>query len=61
MVISGVASGLIAVILFYETNGLINKVLDAVGLEPIAWQSEGTAGDDLGDDRCRSGSASAST
>jgi multiple sugar transport system permease protein len=41
MVISGIASGLIAVILFYETNGLINKVLEAVGLDPIAWQSEG--------------------
>ena len=32
---------MIAVILFYETNGLINKVLEAVGLDPIAWQSDG--------------------
>ncbi|MFF2486038.1 carbohydrate ABC transporter permease [Microbacterium sp. NPDC058062] len=40
MVISGVASGMIAVILFYESNGLINKLLEAVGLQPIAWQSE---------------------
>jgi ABC-type sugar transport system permease subunit len=40
MVISGVASGMIAVILFYESNGLINKLLEAIGLQPIAWQSE---------------------
>lgn len=43
MVISGVASGMIAVALFYQSNGLINKVLIAIGLEPIAWQSDGTA------------------
>jgi multiple sugar transport system permease protein len=42
MVISGVASGMIAVILFYESNGLINKVLTAIGLSPVAWQSQGT-------------------
>jgi multiple sugar transport system permease protein len=41
MVISGVASGMIAVILFYQSNGLINKVLEAIGLSPVAWQSEG--------------------
>ncbi|BDZ54464.1 carbohydrate ABC transporter permease [Agromyces marinus] len=41
MVISGVASGMIAVILFYESNGLINKVLVATGLDPVAWQSQG--------------------
>ena len=41
MVISGVASGMIAVALFYQTNGLINKVLTAVGLQPVSWQSEG--------------------
>lgn len=40
MVISGVASGMIAVIIFYQTNGIINKVLEALGLSPIAWQSE---------------------
>ena len=40
MVISGVASGMIAVILFYQSNGLINKLLEAAGLTPIAWQSE---------------------
>lgn len=42
MVISGVASGMIAVILFYESNGLINKVLTAIGLSPVGWQSQGT-------------------
>lgn len=41
MVISGVASGMIAVIIFYQSNGLINKVLTAIGLSPVAWQSEG--------------------
>ncbi|MFF2371223.1 carbohydrate ABC transporter permease [Agromyces sp. NPDC058110] len=41
MVISGVASAMVAVILFYESNGLINKVLTAVGLSPVAWQSQG--------------------
>jgi multiple sugar transport system permease protein len=41
MVISGVASAMIAVILFYESNGLVNKVLEAVGLGRVAWQSEG--------------------
>lgn len=41
MVISGVATGMIAVIMFYQTNGIINKVLEAIGLSPIAWQSEG--------------------
>lgn len=40
MVISGVASGMIAVILFYESNGLINKLLQAAGLPAVAWQSE---------------------
>lgn len=43
MVISGAATGMIAVALFYQSNGLINKVLEAIGLQPIAWQSDGTA------------------
>ena len=43
MVISGVAAGMIAVALFYQSNGLINKVIAALGLPPIAWQSDGTA------------------
>ncbi|MBQ9917593.1 MAG: sugar ABC transporter permease [Microbacterium sp.] len=41
MVISGVASGMIAVILFYQSNGLFNKILTAAGLSPVGWQSEG--------------------
>lgn len=41
MVISGVAAGMISVILFYQTNGLFNKVLDAVGLPAVDWQSQG--------------------
>ena len=41
MVISGVASGMIAVIIFYQSNGIINKVLQAIGLPTIAWQSDG--------------------
>ena len=42
MVISGVASGMIAFIIFYQSNGIINKVLSAVGLNPVAWQSDGS-------------------
>lgn len=41
MVISGVASGMIAVIMFYESNGLVNKILNAIGLESVGWQSQG--------------------
>lgn len=41
MVISGVASGQIAGIIFYESNGIVNKVLEVLGLSPVAWQSEG--------------------
>lgn len=41
MVISGVASGMISVILFYQTSGLFNKVLDAIGLPTVEWQSAG--------------------
>ncbi|PDQ36170.1 MAG: sugar ABC transporter permease [Candidatus Lumbricidophila eiseniae] len=41
MVISGVASGMIAMIIFYQSNGLINKILVAMGLSPISWQSQG--------------------
>jgi len=42
MVISGVASGMISVILFYQSNGLVNKILQTLGLSPVGWQSEGT-------------------
>ncbi|MBD8583689.1 sugar ABC transporter permease [Frigoribacterium sp. CFBP 8766] len=41
MVISGVASAMIAVILFTEANGLVNKVLRALGLGSVPWQSDG--------------------
>jgi len=41
MVISGVASGMIAVIIFYQSNGIINKTLSALGLSPINWSSGG--------------------
>jgi multiple sugar transport system permease protein len=43
MVISGVASGLVAVQIFYQSNGIINKTLTAVGLPAVEWQSNGTA------------------
>ncbi|MBM3715601.1 MAG: sugar ABC transporter permease, partial [Actinobacteria bacterium] len=43
LVISGVASGMIAVTIFSEGSGIINKTLQAVGLSPVAWQSDGTA------------------
>ncbi|PJJ70955.1 multiple sugar transport system permease protein [Diaminobutyricimonas aerilata] len=41
LVISGVASGMIAVTIFSESSGVVNKVLAAVGLSPVGWQSEG--------------------
>jgi len=41
MVVSGVASAMIAVILFTEANGLVNKVLRALGLGSVPWQSDG--------------------
>lgn len=41
MVISGVAAGQIAGIIFYQSNGIINKVLSAIGLGAVPWQSEG--------------------
>ena len=43
MVISGVASGLVAVQIFYQSNGIINKTLTAIGLPAVEWQSNGTA------------------
>lgn len=43
MVISGVASGLIAFLIFYQSNGIINKTLTAIGLPPVSWQSDGTS------------------
>ncbi|MEO3890807.1 sugar ABC transporter permease [Nonomuraea sp. B5E05] len=41
-VISGVSSAIIAAWIFNEDLGVINKVLEAVGLGPVHWQSEGT-------------------
>lgn len=43
LVISGVASGMIAVTIFSEGSGIVNKTLQAIGLSPVAWQSDGTA------------------
>ncbi|WP_062437174.1 carbohydrate ABC transporter permease [Herbidospora daliensis] len=40
-VISGVSSALIGAWLFNEDIGLVNRILDVVGLGPIPWQSEG--------------------
>jgi ABC-type sugar transport system permease subunit len=41
MVISSVASGMIAVIIFYQSAGIINKTITALGLPPVEWQSAG--------------------
>lgn len=43
MVVSGVASGLIGVLMFDENTGVVDKALIAAGLPPIPWQSNGTA------------------
>jgi multiple sugar transport system permease protein len=43
MVVSGVASGLIGVLLFDENTGVIDKGLNFLGLPPIPWQSNGGA------------------
>ncbi|WP_062352023.1 carbohydrate ABC transporter permease [Herbidospora yilanensis] len=40
-VISGVSSALIGAWLFNEDIGLVNRILDVVGLGPVPWQSEG--------------------
>ncbi|MCJ1696895.1 MULTISPECIES: carbohydrate ABC transporter permease [Rathayibacter] len=41
LVISGVASGMIAVTIFSESSGIVNKVLTSLGASPVSWQSEG--------------------
>ncbi len=41
MVISGVATGLIGTFMFDENLGTLNKILSAVHLPTIAWQSSG--------------------
>jgi ABC-type sugar transport system permease subunit len=43
MVVSGVASGLVGVLMFDENTGVLDKGLNALGLPPIPWQSNGTA------------------
>lgn len=43
MVVSGVASGLIGVLIFDENTGVLDKGLNAFGLAPIPWQSNGVA------------------
>lgn len=43
MVVSGVASGLIGVLMFDENTGVLDKGLNALGLPPIPWQSNGAA------------------
>jgi multiple sugar transport system permease protein len=43
MVVSGVASGLIGVLMFDENTGVFDKGLNALGLPPIPWQSNGAA------------------
>ena len=43
MVVSGVASGLIGVLMFDENTGVIDKALIAAGLPAIPWQSNGAA------------------
>jgi len=43
LVISGVASGMIAVTIFNEGSGIVNKALVAIGMAPVGWQSDGTA------------------
>ncbi len=40
VVISGVAAGLIAQWMFNENIGVINRLLGAVGVGPVSWQSE---------------------
>jgi multiple sugar transport system permease protein len=43
IVVSGVASGLIGVLMFDENTGVIDKGLVAIGLPTIPWQSNATA------------------
>ncbi|MEO5832562.1 MAG: sugar ABC transporter permease [Nakamurella sp.] len=43
MAISGVATALIGVLIFDENTGLLDKMLRAVGLPDVSWQSGGAA------------------
>jgi multiple sugar transport system permease protein len=41
MVISGVATGLMGEMVFDQNTGVVNRLLEAVGLGAVSWQSEG--------------------
>lgn len=43
MVVSSVASGLIGYLIFDENTGIVDKLITAVGLPNVPWQSNGTA------------------
>ena len=43
MAISGVATALIGVLVFDENNGILDKLLSAVGLPAVHWQSGSVA------------------
>ncbi|MFD5806001.1 carbohydrate ABC transporter permease [Streptomyces sp. NPDC127020] len=43
MVISGVATALIGTLMFDENIGLLNKLIGAVGIDALPWQTDGTA------------------
>ncbi len=43
MVISGVATALIAALIFEQSRGLLNKLLVALGIGAVPWQSGGVA------------------
>jgi multiple sugar transport system permease protein len=43
MAISGVATALLGLLLFDENNGVLDKLLQAIGLPSVHWQSGGTA------------------
>lgn len=43
IVISGVATALIGVLVFDQNNGIVNKLLESVGLGAVPWQSSGPA------------------
>ncbi|RII15625.1 Lactose transport system permease protein LacF [Streptomyces sp. YIM 130001] len=43
MVISGVATALIGTLMFDENIGLLNKLIGAVGIDSLPWQTDGAA------------------
>ncbi|GMA30033.1 carbohydrate ABC transporter permease [Litorihabitans aurantiacus] len=40
MAVSGVATGLIGVLVFDQNSGILNRLLGTVGIDPITWQSD---------------------